>query len=96
MGVSVQATSAESPTMSTRSTHQDRPAARDRSIAADQTPRTLVASAQFVGFWSAVLLPLALFPMLLSGVAGEHLVPYTALVVANVVALVVGRDYNSD
>ena len=82
--------------MSTQSTHQDRPAARDRSVVSEQVLDRLVAPVQFLGFWSAVLLPMALFPMLLSGVASEHLAPFTALVAANVLALVVGRDYNSD
>ncbi|MFD1586741.1 hypothetical protein ACFR9U_07075 [Halorientalis brevis] len=82
--------------MSTQSPHQDRSAARDWSVVSEQSLTRLVAPVQFLGFWSAVLLPMALFPMLFSGVAGEHLAPFTALVVANVVALVVGRDYNSD
>lgn len=82
--------------MSTQSTRQDRPAARDRSIVSEHALDRLATPVQFVGFWSAVLLPLALFPMLLSGVASEHLVPFTALVAANVIALVVGRDYNDD
>ncbi|MFB6178846.1 MAG: hypothetical protein ABEI77_03870 [Halorientalis sp.] len=82
--------------MSTQSTHSDRPAARNWRLVPDQFLSTLVAPVQFIGFWSAILLPLALFPLLVSGVAGEHLVPYTALVVANVLALVVGRGYESD
>jgi ABC-type uncharacterized transport system permease subunit len=82
--------------MSTQSTHQDRSAARDGGIVSERTLESLAVPVQFVGFWSAVVLPLALFPMLVSGVASEHLVPFTALVAANLLALVVGRDYNSD
>jgi len=82
--------------MSTQSTHQDRPAGREKGIVSEQAFSTLVAPVQFAGFWSAVVLPLALFPMLLSGLAAEHLVPFTALVAVNVLALVIGRDYNSD
>lgn len=91
----IQGTSAETHTMSTESTRQDS-VARDRRLVSELSRERLVAPVRFVGFWSAVLLPLALFPMLLSGIASQHLVPYTALVAVNLVALVVGRDYNSD
>ena len=81
--------------MSTQSAHQDRAAAHDRSAIAQQL-RMLFRPVQFVGFWSAVVLPLVLFPLLLSGLASQHLLPFTALLTANVFGLVVGRDYNRE
>jgi hypothetical protein len=81
--------------MSTGSAHSDRstPAQR-RSIA--QPLALLYRPVQFVGFWTAILLPFVTFPMVATGVAGEHLVPFAALVVANLVALVLGRGYKAD
>jgi len=57
--------------------------------------RTLLAPVRFVGFWSAVVLPLVLLPMLVSGLAGQYALPFAALVVANLVAAIVGRNYHS-
>jgi hypothetical protein len=51
---------------------------------------------QFAGFWTAVLLPFVTAPMLATGLASEHMVAFVALVAANLVALVLGRDYNAD
>jgi len=56
---------------------------------------TLFTPVQFVGFWTAVLLPFVLFPMLVTGMASQQFVPFVALLGINVVALVIGRDYNS-
>jgi ABC-type uncharacterized transport system permease subunit len=80
--------------MSTQNAHQDRHAPEESRSALSL--HTLAAPVRFVGFWSAIVLPLALFPMLLSGLASEHLLPFAALVTVNLVALVVGRDYHRD
>ena len=56
----------------------------------------LLAPVRCLGFWSAVVLPLVLFPMMASGLAGEYLPLFAALVVANLVGAVLGRDYNRD
>lgn len=79
--------------MSTSTAHQEEPVAPTSNVLRDPV-RTLLAPVQFAGFWSAVLLPLVLFPMLLSGAASEHVVPFVALVATNLVALVAGRNYN--
>ncbi|MFB6082620.1 MAG: hypothetical protein ABEJ94_00055 [Halorientalis sp.] len=64
--------------------------------ARDGTGRKLMAPVRFVGFWSAVVLPLVLFPMMVSGLAGSSLPLFAALVVANLAGAVLGRDYNRD
>ena len=58
--------------------------------------RKLLAPVRCLGFWSAVVLPLVLFPMMVSGLAGESLPLFAALVVANLAGAVLGRDYNRD
>jgi len=57
---------------------------------------TLFTPVQFVGFWTAVLLPFVTLPMVATGAAGEHIVPFAALLAANLVAVVLGRGYNAD
>lgn len=61
-----------------------------------ETGRKLLAPLRCLGFWSAVVLPLVLFPMLVTGLAGESVSLFAALVVANVAGAVLGRDYNRD
>jgi VIT1/CCC1 family predicted Fe2+/Mn2+ transporter len=58
--------------------------------------RALVASVQFLGFWSAVLLPLVLFPMLVTGAAAANVPAFAGLLAANLLALVLGREHNRD
>jgi len=60
--------------------------------------RTLaVRPVQFIGFWTAVLAPLA-YPMLLgSGLDGRPLLLLlTGVFFANVLGLIVGRGYRAD
>lgn len=58
--------------------------------------RRLLAPVRCLGFWSAVVLPLVLFPMLATGLADDYLPLFAALVVANVAGAVLGRDYNRE
>jgi hypothetical protein len=58
--------------------------------------RKLLAPVRCLGFWSAVVLPLVLVPMMASGLAGESLPLFAALLVANLAGVVLGRDYNRD
>lgn len=57
--------------------------------------RIAVAPVQFVGFWSAVVLPLVLVPMLLTGFASSSPIPFAAILIANVLAAVAGRNHRS-
>lgn len=81
--------------MSTGSAHSERSTSAHRKLTT-QPLSVIYTPVQFVGFWTAVLLPFVTFPMVATGVASEHLVPFVALVVANVVALVLGRGYKAD
>ncbi|MBX0322326.1 hypothetical protein EGH21_04690 [Halomicroarcula sp. F13] len=52
---------------------------------------------QFLAFWTAVLAPLAYPALLLSGLDGQTLlVLLTGVFLANVLGLVLGRDYRAD
>lgn len=62
----------------------------------DNPRRTALAPVRFVGFWSAVVLPLALAPMLFSGFASANPLVFGGLLAANLVAAAVGRGYNDD
>jgi hypothetical protein len=51
------------------------------------------ATVRTLAFWLAVVLPLAYLPLLADGITGGELVPFVALLAANVVALLLGHDY---
>jgi hypothetical protein len=56
--------------------------------------RTLV---QFVGFWTAVVAPLAYLALLVSGLGGRSLLLLLiGVFFANVLGLIVGRGYRTD
>jgi len=57
---------------------------------------SLVGTAQFAGFWSAIVLPFAMLGLVVSGSAAEQAPLFTGLLIANVVALRVGHGYNKD
>ena len=76
-------------------THRNRPA-RSWHRLVEAPLRTVLAPVQFVGFWSAVVLPLVLVPMLLTGAANRSPLLFAAIVVVNVLAAVTGRNYNSE
>lgn len=71
------------------------PVSRLRRIV-DNPRRAALAPIRFAGFWSAVLLPMVLAPLLFSGVASQHLLQFTGLLALNVVAAIAGRNYRSD
>ena len=81
--------------MSTGSAHSDRSTPAHSKLTAKPLS-VLYRPVQFVGFWTAILLPFVTFPMVATGVASEQLIPFAALVVANLVALVLGRGYKAD
>jgi hypothetical protein len=59
-------------------------------------PRSLIAGAQRVGFWSAVSLPFLHLPLLLSGIdTSVEVVVYLSLLAVNVLALLVGHAHYS-
>jgi hypothetical protein len=51
------------------------------------------SSVRAVAFWAAVVFPLAYLPLLRGGVAASELLPFLALLAANLLALTVGHDY---
>jgi heme/copper-type cytochrome/quinol oxidase subunit 4 len=81
--------------MSTSSARSEQSTSAHRKLTTEPLS-LLYTPVQFVGFWTAVLLPFVTFPMVATGVASAHLVPFLALVVVNVVALVLGRGYKAD
>jgi hypothetical protein len=54
----------------------------------------LLPAIRFVGFWAAVLLPFVLMGLIASGAVVNHPSVVAALFVANMLGLVVGRNYN--
>jgi hypothetical protein len=48
---------------------------------------------RFVGFWTAVLLPFVLLPLLVSGLIAERPLVAGGLLAVNLAGLVLGRDY---
>jgi len=60
--------------------------------------RTLaVRPVQFIGFWTAVVAPLAYLTLLMSGLDGRSLLLLlTGVFFANVLGLIVGRGYRAD
>ena len=79
--------------MATSSQSNSRPAVR-RVL--DNPRRTALAPVRFVGFWSAVVLPLVLLPMLFGGFAEANPLVFGGLLVTNLVAAAVGRHHADD
>lgn len=68
-----------------------------RSIGVASTAAKMgLRSMEAVTFWAAVLLPFAYLPLLAGGLGGSEQFVFTALVAANVVALVVGHDHGRE
>jgi len=59
-----------------------------------QSLRGVIEPVRAVGFWSAVVLPFAVIGLLAAGFAQQFPLLLGVLLVANVAALVLGRDYN--
>lgn len=62
----------------------------------DNPRRTALAPVRFIGFWSAVVLPLVLLPMLFSGFAETNPLAFGGLLVANLLAAAAGRHHADD
>lgn len=59
------------------------------------TPRQVLGvPVQFIGFWTAVFVPFVLLALIASGAVLQAPQLFAALLGANLVGLVVGRDYN--
>ncbi|QLH76609.1 hypothetical protein HZS55_04500 [Halosimplex rubrum] len=55
-----------------------------------------VGSAQFAGFWSAVVLPFAMLALIVSGSVVQQVPLFVGLLLANVAALRVGHGHKQD
>ena len=68
----------------------------------DTVPRTgtesvrdsLTPPVQFVGFWTAVVTPFMILALIIAGVALTNLGLLGGLLVANLIGLVLGRNYS--
>lgn len=58
--------------------------------------RTLSGPFQFVGFWSAVALPMLYLPLLAGGFTGDEATTFAVLLAVHAVALVAGHGYRND
>jgi hypothetical protein len=58
--------------------------------------RALRRPAQVVGFWAAVLMPVLYLPLLVGGLRGGQTRLFSALLVGNALALVVGHGYGQE
>ncbi|MFB6164419.1 MAG: hypothetical protein ABEJ31_04615 [Haloarculaceae archaeon] len=67
------------------------PAPEDRTVASHW--HTITRPVAFVGFWSAVAIPLVLVAMLATGAANNQITTFLGLLALNGAALVAGRDY---
>jgi len=69
----------------------------DAFPSSDVDVRTLaVRPVQFLGFWTAVVAPLASLVLLLSPLDGRSLLLLIGVFFANVLGLIVGRGYRAD
>lgn len=57
--------------------------------------RSVLAPLRFLGFWAAVLLPLAYLPLVHGGLTGGESTVLVTMVAVNVVSLVIGHGYRS-
>jgi hypothetical protein len=53
-----------------------------------------VAPLRFVGFWAAIAFPFLYVPLLMGGLQGNEATVFIALLAVNLLALVVGHEYN--
>lgn len=65
-----------------------------RRLTVESLQSICVPAAQFVGFWSAVVLPFVLVSLLASGFAAQSPQLVGGLLVCNVVGLILGRNYS--
>ena len=74
--------------MSSASKHSDLPRAGAASLRA-----SIVPPVQFLGFWTAVVVPFVLLGLVVTGAALQQPLVSSALLTANVVGLLLGRSY---
>lgn len=77
------------------SPHNETPLRRSVGVASTAAKMGL-RSMEAVTFWAAVLLPFAYLPLLFGGLGESEQFVFTALVAANVFALVVGHDHGRE
>ena len=78
---------------SAASTASDHSSLESGSTVGATAVRMAIGPIRFVGFWAAVALPFLYVPLLFDGIDGGRALVFLGLLVANVVALVVGHDY---
>ena len=79
-----------------RSLPFERVATENRTTGIATLRRTLVAPVRAAAFWAAVCLPPIQLSLLATGLDGGDAALFGALLLANVVALVLGRDYKRE
>lgn len=71
--------------------------ARDRLPSPDRMVRTVTAPARALAFWSAIALPVLNLALLLQGLStASETAVFLGLLVANLVALLVGHPHRAD
>jgi len=65
-------------------------------LASEPFDGRVAAVAERFGFWTAVVLPFVHVPMLVAGLPGDLHLAFVGLFVANLLGLVLGRDYDPD
>lgn len=66
-----------------------------QSIDVQSLQSTVLTPFRFVGFWSAIVLPFAYLPLMFTDLEGATLTAFVTLLFLHVVAIVIGREYNS-
>lgn len=80
--------------MSGASPMRSQPAAENRQRFGAQTfQRVLGPIVSFVGFWTAVIAPIVLLALLLSGHVAQYPLVATGLLACNVAGILLGQDY---
>ena len=75
--------------MASASRHDIAPQAGVSSLQA-----SLISPVQFLGFWTAVVVPFVLLGLSAAGLATQYPLVLTGLLMANVAGLVLGKGYN--
>jgi hypothetical protein len=71
-------------------------ATADRLADAQPLQSTALLPLRALGFWAAVVLPFVVLTLAATGYAAENAATFSLLLCANVVGLVLGRDYNAE
>lgn len=77
--------------------NEGEPHARDSALVPARATAALKDPIRVVSFWTAAVLPILYLPLLAYGLDTQlHAAIFLGLIVANVVALVVGRSYYAE